>query len=226
MGTMGKKRGSETDSEPAGVGAEALALASDGPVAGPGASLLAGFGAFEPVALAGPEAAPEAGEAGEASEAGSEARSVMQEPAAALLSGLLAGLVRPAEIPAAECEASVLGLPVEALPKLSPWVLHLRFDGVAFVLTTSRAAYEQARAANVPAFVGGELLVMAFAAQNDRYWPLQLRESIKRKQHNPAWRLTRSYAVGAVFGLDALKWTLGEMLERLECTLVSAEVNA
>ena len=107
--------------------------------------------------------------------------------------------------------------------------------GALFHITTSRAAYEQARADGWPVFAGGELSAMAAAARNDRAWAPQLAEWLTRKATEPAWRLTMADALagwvpphepdarGFITVPDA--WTIGQVFRRLGVTLVGVHLE-
>lgn len=132
----------------------------------------------------------------------------------------------------------VLGFPAAMLTKLPvPWVLHcaprslLHESCARFVVTNSRASYTEAREAGVPVFAGGEWYALAHAAQNDRVWPRQLAEILRRKTESGVWRLTH---VGAFGGLGApaliahaveLTWTVGEVFRRMGATIERVEVR-
>jgi len=122
----------------------------------------------------------------------------------------------------------VLAFPASMLGKVpAPWALHLDVDGDACVVTTSRACYGEARDAGVPVLLGGEWFALAHAAQNDRAWRRELREWIERKRVAAEWRLThdRAFAGMPIANADDLVWNVGEVLERVEATLVRVEVR-
>lgn len=145
-----------------------------------------------------------------------------------LLGGLLGGLPEGVLPLNPVAQAELLALQVSAFPKQGSGTLYLevlRKDGELCLFTNSRKRYEWAREKGVSAFVGGEYTLIAFASQNDRLWALDFRRFVARKKVTPGWRLTRFEAVGKVYGLSELSWTIGELLARLEARLVAVDMD-
>ncbi len=120
----------------------------------------------------------------------------------------------------------VLGLSLRLLPllPLPSTILCVRVEGFdagggLVVLTTSRLAYEAARARRHPVFVGGELAELALAAEHDRVYPPQLAAWCVRKLEDPAWRLSRAVAFGGMTmpstGLPPGEWTLEQVTRKV-----------
>lgn len=123
----------------------------------------------------------------------------------------------------------VLGFPVEHFPRLPvATTLHGKTKGgAAFVVTTSRAAYSAARDRGEPVFVGGELLAIAAAAQNDRMFAKHFEDAVARKKKTPDWRVTNALALGAEFVATVpLTWDFARVFARLDARLVKVEVHA
>ncbi len=123
----------------------------------------------------------------------------------------------------------ILGFPAGLMGKLpESWALHCAFEGTRFVVTNSRAAHRVARESRTPVLLGGEWYVLAHAAQNDRFLPLQFRAMLARKVDAAEWRLTHAGAFGGMppENGDDLVWTCGEVFERVDATLVDVEVCA
>jgi len=123
----------------------------------------------------------------------------------------------------------VLGFPVAFFSKLPlATTLHgVTSRGVSFRVTTSKAAYAQARDERVPVFVGGELLALASAAQNDRMFEGDFERIVERKSKAGEWRLTDGHAFAGMCGeREALDGVFGAMFARLGATLLRVEVHA
>lgn len=120
----------------------------------------------------------------------------------------------------------VLMLGVEHFPKLPlASTVHAETrDGIPFVFTCSRAGYAEARARKEPAFVGGELLALALAAQHERMHAGSFAEAIRRKQKSAEWRVTPEYAIGPVTTL-ALSLTFADFFARFGVRMMRVEVN-
>lgn len=119
-------------------------------------------------------------------------------------------------------EASGLSLRLLPLLPLPSTILCARVEGFdagggLVVLTTSRLAYEAARARRCPVFVGGELAELALAAEHDRVYPPQLAGWCVRKLEDPAWRLSRAVAFGGMpsTGLPPSEWTLEQVTRKV-----------
>lgn len=76
--------------------------------------------------------------------------------------------------------------------------LHASFGGRAFVITTSKAAYERARRDRVPAFVARELKAIATAAQCDAMSPASFGEALERKVGALSWVVSPALARGGM----------------------------
>lgn len=121
--------------------------------------------------------------------------------------------------------AELRSLPIKHLPALTPTTLLLSASGCKFAFTSSRAWYRRLLGDKLPCFVGGEYTLMALAAQNDRFWPDDLAAAIERKKRQPRWRLGRDVAIGPVFNLEPLTWSVGETLDRVGAKLVGLKVG-
>ncbi len=124
------------------------------------------------------------------------------------------GLVAVAEVRAFE---------IAHLVRLGAISLHCAFEGARFLITTSRDAYARAREKNIPTFVGGELLAIAHAAQNDRMFAIHFRDVLRRKTENDSWRLTPRQALGIIFDAEPLTWSAGQVLDRVGAQLERVE---
>jgi hypothetical protein len=97
-------------------------------------------------------------------------------------------------------------------------------DGL-MVITTSRVAYEAARAAKVPAFVGGEIDALTISAENERGTPATCAHWCELKSANHGWRLSVDIAMSGVlpdprapkWRLRHVLWTLGLELLDVGC---------
>lgn len=146
------------------------------------------------------------------------------------------GAVPGVQLSSDAMQREILAIKVLAFPKLGAGTLFLSVGGMndgglngsgkeLCMFTNSRQRYEWARENKIPAFVGGEYTLIAYAAQNDRLWPADFRRFVQRKKTQPGWRLTHGGAVGKVKRLDELRWTLGELLRRIHASLVAVEMN-
>lgn len=120
----------------------------------------------------------------------------------------------------------VLDLPAHLLGH-QPLATTLRCQvfGVDFVVTTSRKAYEQARADRIAAFTGAELDALAYAAAEERAWPATLYGWVERKRREPSWRLTKTEACGDYhpprhMASKHANWTIGRVFARLGVSLL------
>ncbi len=94
--------------------------------------------------------------------------------------------------------------------------------GARVVLTTARAAYARARELGLPTFVGGELGLLALAAEHDRAGPAQVRTWLERKREVPTWKLDGHVAIGDVHEALAPKgWNVERVLAVLGMDLIA-----
>jgi len=122
----------------------------------------------------------------------------------------------------------VLRFPAKYLPKLPlGFALHCEANGARFVFTTSKDAYQRALEERTPVFVGGELIAVAHAAQNDRLYAEHFAEVLERKRDplGATVRVTARELLGAinVESLEPLRWTFGRVLEQIGARLVRVE---
>jgi hypothetical protein len=102
---------------------------------------------------------------------------------------------------------------IPSLPLPTTLVCLREDDGNYAIVTTSRAAYEAARARRVPVFSGGEIESLVLAAEHDRGTPSTIIEWCARKAQEPTWRLTVRAALGPVFGsFQPQGWSLQKVL--------------
>lgn len=115
---------------------------------------------------------------------------------------------------------------IPQLPLPTTLLCRRQDGGGLMVATTSRAAYEAARAAGVTVFAGGEFLAMVVAAENERGTPAELARWCKRKAAEPAWRLTQDAAMSGVEpDATAPQWLLGGVLWTLGAELLAVGVG-
>lgn len=122
----------------------------------------------------------------------------------------------------------IVGMTIELFLRLAPTTLAVRLDDEISshaMFTTSFESYNLAAEHGMAAFAGGELKLIAYAAQNDRLWSTGFRVLVAKKQRDPKRRVQPSEAVGAVYGLDPLTWNLGRVFRRLHVTLVAFAVH-
>lgn len=112
------------------------------------------------------------------------------------------------------------------LPKAT--TLRASFGGRAFVVTTSKVAYERARRDRVPAFVARELASIARAAQCDAMSPASFGEALERKSGQLSWVASPALARGGMpaGNVPALEagFTIGCAFDRLGIDLVKVEM--
>jgi len=93
-----------------------------------------------------------------------------------------------------------------------------------FLLTTSRVALGAAQAAQVPAFVGGEISALALAAEHERANPAALEAWCARKLAEPEWRLTPVLALDLPHEPSLFSprgWPFGRVLRAFGAELVA-----
>lgn len=139
--------------------------------------------------------------------------------------GALATPPRPIPPASGVPGADVRQCPAALFPKMGASTLRVRIGNEEVAFTTSRKGFAQAKSEKLAVFVGGELIALAHAAQNDRVWPNDFRIFIKRKKRSPSWRLTPQQAFGCYVNAEPLTWTIGEMLDRIGATLTQCEVH-
>jgi hypothetical protein len=114
---------------------------------------------------------------------------------------------------------------ISALPLPTTLVCRRQDGGGVLVVTTSRVAYEAARAAKVPAFVGGEIDALTISAENERGTPAMCARWCELKVANHGWRLSVEIAMAGVlpdprapkWRLRHVLWTLGLQLIAVGC---------
>lgn len=123
-----------------------------------------------------------------------------------------------------ECPAHVLGeMPLPSTLRC------VDAAGRRFVITTSRLEYAQAAERGEPAFVGGELAVMAAGVRVGRVYSAQLRAWLEQKSADAAWRLSESEAIGGeVYDgapSERCEVTIGQVLRAIGAQLLGVEVH-
>ncbi len=122
----------------------------------------------------------------------------------------------------------VMQFGVAHFPKLPlATTLQCKVVGFGFWITTSKESYALALAEGVTVLVGGELLALAHAAQNDRVHVAGFLDVLVRKQKRPQWRVTPTQAFGGMpLGNAApLRWTFEEFFKHVGAWLVDVEVH-
>lgn len=116
---------------------------------------------------------------------------------------------------------------LSALPLAFTLLVSTR-EGGRLLLTTSKAASEAARLAQVPAFVGSEIGPLALAAEHDRASSSALAAWCAEKLKEPGFRLTPQVAVDLPERGPEQGWTVERVLRaygaRLEAVCTGQEV--
>ena len=115
---------------------------------------------------------------------------------------------------------------IASLPLATTLVCEQANGAGQFVVTTSQARYEAARAAKVVVLVGRELAALATAAENDRASAPVLAEWCERKRADASWRLTSDVALGGVCDVVPPQgWLLEQVLRAFGAELVAVGVR-
>lgn len=113
-----------------------------------------------------------------------------------------------------------------ALPLATTLVCRPASGDGQLVVTTSKPAYEAAKAHGVPVFAGGELLALSLAAEHERASPAAMAEWCAHKAEDPAWRLTSEVAIGGAVGSFEPEYrTLGQTLRAYGLELIEVCVG-
>lgn len=94
-----------------------------------------------------------------------------------------------------------------------------------FMVTTHRVTYDKCRQDGNIIFAGGELVLIATAAQNDRFFADQLHSVLDAKERRPSARITHNLALGPIYDAVPLSWTLEEVLTRVGARLLAVRVH-
>lgn len=124
-----------------------------------------------------------------------------------------------------EAIAELCKLRPQHLPKLEAITVALRFAGQRIVFTTSRTGYAHSVTRKLAAFLGGEMITLCHAAQNERVYTTQLATYAARKRSDATWRLTQAEALGGLARAIEGTWTLGRALEHFGATIDFYEVG-